>query len=75
MDDVYQYTNEAVQSNRGTQQQEQGKEEQDVILNAFNNFGFGQRWSSLVDTVKKQVQNHSEKLSLFYFHYHFLVTK
>ena len=67
MDDVYQYTNEAVQSNRGTQQQEQGKEEQDVILNAFNNFGFSQRWSNLVDTVKKQVQNHPKEFQLFTF--------
>ncbi|KAI7857688.1 hypothetical protein BDC45DRAFT_603252 [Circinella umbellata] len=54
MDDVYQYTNEAVQSNQGTQQQKQGPEQEDVILNAFNNFGFSQRWSNLVDTVKKQ---------------------
>ncbi|KAG2216626.1 hypothetical protein INT45_001832 [Circinella minor] len=52
MDDVYQFTNEAVQSNQGTQQQKQSQE--DVILNAFNNFGFSQRWSNLVDTVKKQ---------------------
>ncbi|KAI9258932.1 hypothetical protein BDA99DRAFT_514559 [Phascolomyces articulosus] len=54
MDDVYQYTNEAVQSNRGTQHAQQQEEEEDVILNAFNNFGFGRRWSTLVDTVKKQ---------------------
>lgn len=48
MDDIYQYT--AISNNNNT------NEEEDVILNAFSNMGWGKKWTSLVNTVKKQVQ-------------------
>ncbi|KAI8146929.1 hypothetical protein BJV82DRAFT_597077 [Fennellomyces sp. T-0311] len=51
MDDIYHYTTEAVQANDSNSKQ---SEQDDVILNAFNSFGFGQRWNSLVDTVLQQ---------------------
>lgn len=57
MDDMYQYAASAVNSNNKEQasSSQQTQEENDVILKAFNNIGWGQKWSSLVDTVKKQV--------------------
>lgn len=59
MDDVYQYTAEAVKANKNSNThnvQTDQEEEEDPLVNAFNNFGFGRRWSNLVDSVKKQVQ-------------------
>ncbi|KAI8878733.1 hypothetical protein K501DRAFT_227937 [Backusella circina FSU 941] len=53
MDDMYQYAASAVNSNSQTQPAAVA-EEDDVILKAFNNFGWGKRWSNIVDTVKKQ---------------------
>ncbi|KAF7732766.1 hypothetical protein EC973_000038 [Apophysomyces ossiformis] len=52
MDDMYQYTAAAVNSN--TPSNAAVDEENDVILKAFNSFGWGQRFNSLMDTVKKQ---------------------
>ncbi|KAG1451963.1 hypothetical protein G6F56_007945 [Rhizopus delemar] len=46
MDDIYQYA--SATSNHNNNEQE------DVILQAFNNMGWGKKWMSLVDTVKKQ---------------------
>ncbi|CDS09335.1 hypothetical protein LRAMOSA10695 [Lichtheimia ramosa] len=57
MDDVYQYTAEAVKANKNSNThnvQTDQEEEEDPLVNAFNNFGFGRRWSNLVDSVKKQ---------------------
>lgn len=51
---MYQYAASAVNSN-SQEQPASVAEEDDVILKAFNNFGWGKRWSNLVDTVKKQV--------------------
>lgn len=48
MDDIYQYA--AISNNNNT------SEEEDVILNAFSNMSWGKKWTSLVNTVKKQVQ-------------------
>ncbi|ORZ00551.1 hypothetical protein BCR43DRAFT_485404 [Syncephalastrum racemosum] len=50
MDDMYQYASGAVNDSQNAHVQE----EEDVILKAFNNFGFSSRWSSLVDSVRKQ---------------------
>jgi phage-related baseplate assembly protein len=55
MDDMYQYAASAVNSNNKDQQSTSVPEEEDVIIKAFNNMGWGKKWSSLVDTVKKQV--------------------
>lgn len=56
MDDMYQYASAAVNSNTpNSTNQQQGTEESDIVLQAFSNFGWGQRFSSLLDTVKKQV--------------------
>jgi hypothetical protein len=55
MDDMYQYAASAVNSNKEQSSSNQVQEEDDVILKAFNNMGWGRKWSSLVDTVKKQV--------------------
>jgi hypothetical protein len=56
MDDMYQYAASAVNSNtKERAPTQQAEEEDDVILKAFNNMGWGKKWSSLVDTVKKQV--------------------
>ncbi|CEP10081.1 hypothetical protein [Parasitella parasitica] len=54
MDDMYQYAASAVNSNNKSQIPGGVSEEDDVIIKAFNNFGWGKKWSSLVDTVKKQ---------------------
>lgn len=50
---MYQYAASAVDSN--TNQTSSVPEEEDVIIQAFSNMGWGRKWSSLVDTVKKQV--------------------
>ncbi|OBZ85346.1 BSD domain-containing protein 1 [Choanephora cucurbitarum] len=50
MDDMYQYAASAVDSKN----QQQVPEENDVLIKAFNNFGWGKKWSNLVDTMKKQ---------------------
>lgn len=58
MDDLYQLTAEAVNQNTSkedAEKQRQQQEQEDVVLKAFNSFGFGKRWDSLLDTVKKQV--------------------
>lgn len=55
MDDMYQYAASAVDSNN-KKSTNNVPEEEDVILKAFNNMGWGKKWSSLVDTVKKQVK-------------------
>lgn len=56
MDDMYQYASAAVNSNTpNNTNQQQGTEDNDIVLQAFNNFGWGQRFNSLLDTVKKQV--------------------
>ncbi|KAG0168286.1 hypothetical protein DFQ28_008755 [Apophysomyces sp. BC1034] len=52
MDDMYQYTAAAVNSNAPSSAA--ADEDNDVILKAFTNFGWGQRFNSLVNTVKKQ---------------------
>ncbi|KAI8579022.1 hypothetical protein K450DRAFT_244597 [Umbelopsis ramanniana AG] len=57
MDDLYQLTAEAVNQNTNKEDAEKNKhrqEEEDVVLKAFNSFGFSKRWDSLLDTVKKQ---------------------
>ncbi|KAG2189398.1 hypothetical protein INT44_004540 [Umbelopsis vinacea] len=57
MDDLYQLTAEAVNQNTSKEDAEKNKhrqEEDDVVLKAFNSFGFSKRWDSLLDTVKKQ---------------------
>ncbi|CAO3666650.1 unnamed protein product [Umbelopsis vinacea] len=57
MDDFYQLTAEAVNQNTTKEdaaKQRQQQEEEDVVLKAFNSFGFSKRWDSLLDTVKKQ---------------------
>ena len=48
---MYQYAASAVDSKN----QQQVPEEDDVLIKAFNNFGWGKKWSNLVDTMKKQV--------------------
>lgn len=53
MDDMYQYAASAVDSNN-KKSTNNVPEEEDVILKVFNNMGWGKKWSSLVDTVKKQ---------------------
>ncbi|KAL0094180.1 hypothetical protein F4703DRAFT_1817028 [Phycomyces blakesleeanus] len=53
MDDMYQYAASAVNENKEVASKNV-PEEEDVILKAFTNFGWGQRFNSLVDTVKKQ---------------------
>lgn len=53
MDDMYQYAASAVDSNNKNTINNV-PEEDDVILKAFNNMGWGRKWSTLVDTVKKQ---------------------
>ncbi|GAA5802467.1 hypothetical protein HPULCUR_007932 [Helicostylum pulchrum] len=52
MDDMYQYAASAVDSNN--KPANAVPEEDDVIIKAFTNMGWGKKWSSLVDTVKKQ---------------------
>ncbi|KAG2193577.1 hypothetical protein INT47_006643 [Mucor saturninus] len=52
MDDMYQYAASAVDSN--TKKTNAVPEEDDVIIKAFSNMGWGKKWTSLVDTVKKQ---------------------
>jgi hypothetical protein len=54
MDDMYQYAASAVDSNNKSTNTV--PEEDDVIIKAFTNMGWGKKWSSLVDTVKKQVR-------------------
>lgn len=54
MDDMYQYAASAVDSNN--KPANAVPEEEDVIIKAFTNMGWGKKWSSLVDTVKKQVK-------------------
>ncbi|KAI9013885.1 hypothetical protein CLU79DRAFT_768367 [Phycomyces nitens] len=53
MDDMYQYAASAVNENKQVAPKSV-PEEEDVILKAFTNFGWGQRFTSIVDTVKKQ---------------------
>ncbi|KAI8094863.1 uncharacterized protein B0P05DRAFT_523726 [Gilbertella persicaria] len=48
MDDMYQYAASAVDNKPVV------AEEDDVIIKTFNNFGWGKKWTNLVDTVKKQ---------------------
>lgn len=69
MDDVYQYTAEAVKANKNSNThnvQTDQEEEEDPLVNAFNNFGFGRRWSNLVDSVKKQVHAFKGLLIVFF---------
>lgn len=56
MDDMYQYAASAARENEQRSNASQG-EEDDVILQAFKSFDFRSRWTSLVDTVKKQVRH------------------
>lgn len=61
MDDLYQLTAEAVNQNvnkEDAEQNRQRQEQEDVVLKAFNSFGFSKRWDSLLDTVKKQVMSY-----------------
>jgi hypothetical protein len=61
MDDLYQLTAEAVNQNvnkEDAEQHKQRQEQEDVVLKAFNSFGFSKRWDSLLDTVKKQVMSY-----------------
>lgn len=55
MDDLYQYASAAVNSNTPNNNQA-GSEDNDIVLQAFSNFGWGQRFNNLLDTVRKQVQ-------------------
>ena len=55
MDDMYQYASSAVNGNQPSNSNERA-EENDIVLQAFNNFGWSQRFNSLLDTVKKQVK-------------------
>lgn len=50
---MYQYAASAVDSNN--KETNNVPEEDDVIIKAFSNIGWGKKWTSLVDTVKKQV--------------------
>ncbi|KAI8141871.1 hypothetical protein BJV82DRAFT_617842 [Fennellomyces sp. T-0311] len=54
MDDMYSYASSAVNSNQPNNTANEQAEENDIVLKAFNSFGWGQRFSSLLDTVKKQ---------------------
>ncbi|KAG2186023.1 hypothetical protein INT43_002461 [Umbelopsis isabellina] len=57
MDDLYQFTADAVNQNKGgkdAEKQRQQQEQDDIVLKAFNSFGFSKKWDSLLDTVKKQ---------------------
>ncbi|KAJ2962972.1 hypothetical protein NQZ79_g1904 [Umbelopsis isabellina] len=57
MDDLYQFTADAVNQNKGgedAEKQRHQQEQDDIVLKAFNSFGFSKRWDSLLDTVKKQ---------------------
>jgi hypothetical protein len=61
MDDLYQLTADAVNQNvnkEDAEQNRQRQEQEDVVLKAFNSFGFSKRWDSLLDTVKKQVMSY-----------------
>ncbi|OAC99722.1 hypothetical protein MUCCIDRAFT_156867 [Mucor lusitanicus CBS 277.49] len=51
---MYQYAASAVNSNNKEQAPAAVSEEDDVIIKAFSNIGWGKKWSSIVDTVKKQ---------------------
>lgn len=53
MEDMYQYA--AAATTADTAGSNNNNEENDVILKAFHNMGWGKKWSSLVNTVKKQV--------------------
>jgi hypothetical protein len=58
MDDLYQLTADAVNQNKGSEdaeKQRQQQEQDDIVLKTFNSFGFSKRWDNLLDTVKKQV--------------------
>lgn len=50
---MYQYAASAVDNNN--KQTAAVPEEDDVIIKAFTNMSWGRKWTSLVDTVKKQV--------------------
>ncbi|ORZ25735.1 hypothetical protein BCR42DRAFT_400813 [Absidia repens] len=52
MDDLYQYTASAVNSNSNNNNEQDPQN--DPLISAFTNFGWGQRFNSLMDTVKKQ---------------------
>ncbi|KAI9304566.1 hypothetical protein BJ944DRAFT_231177 [Cunninghamella echinulata] len=55
MDDFYQYTASAVNANENKNNNTVEQDEQnDPLIKAFTNFGWGQRFNSLIDTVKKQ---------------------
>ncbi|CAM0135011.1 hypothetical protein VKS41_000414 [Umbelopsis sp. WA50703] len=57
MDDLYQLTADAVNQNKGSEdaeKQRQQQEQDDIVLKTFNSFGFSKRWDNLLDTVKKQ---------------------
>ncbi|KAI8388791.1 uncharacterized protein BYT42DRAFT_603224 [Radiomyces spectabilis] len=53
MEDMYQYTAAAVNSNNPSHTNEVN-EEDDPLLKAFTSFGWSNKFNSLVDTVKKQ---------------------
>ncbi|KAI8082773.1 uncharacterized protein BX664DRAFT_387919 [Halteromyces radiatus] len=54
MDDIYQYTASAVNNNNNNNNINENDQQNDPLIQAFTNFGWGQRFSSLMDTVKKQ---------------------
>jgi hypothetical protein len=56
MDDLYQYTASAVNSNNNNTVNSEQDAQNDPLIKAFTNFGWGQRFNSLMDTVKKQVR-------------------
>lgn len=67
MDDLYQFTADAVNQNKGgedAEKQRHQQEQDDIVLKAFNSFGFSKRWDSLLDTVKKQVIHESGRFEL-----------
>lgn len=67
MDDMYQYAASAVNNNSNTNSnQSRVEEEDDVILKAFNNMGWGKKWTTLVDTVKKSVKNNKNNSCCFF---------
>lgn len=63
MDDMYQYASGAVNDSQNAHAQE----EDDVILKAFNNFGFSSRWSSLVESVRKQARTFAPRATQSYY--------
>ncbi|SAM04178.1 hypothetical protein [Absidia glauca] len=63
MDDFYAYTTSAI--NADSCHNEDQSPQDDALVAAFTNFGWGQRFNSLLDTVKKQVEVTKKDLQEF----------